>query len=400
MISEKIFGWLAGTAVCLLFLAAGCAPPGEAVVPDVEAQEQVGQVVAEEAPAAIAEEPAEAEVKAEERPAEKAEAQITVAVTEPVVEAEVKAEEEVVEAEEADTIALALKFNPGQSATYRVISEAVRTVEWEGELPSEPKFGGGRRHNRLEMTFTQEIDSVDELGNAVARITVKGLKYRSGVEEDRMKEFDSSAVKDPNAPLALLVGQSYTIRIAPTGEVTGVIDATDARTAVRRGSSVPRTALRLLGPMAVKERHTIRALPPAGKNRLRTGDNWSSVKAFSFGLMGSKTYEKVYTLKEVGDAEGHQIATVRMNAIPSAELAEELHRQQAASPFSEEFDDSTSTYTGELKVDLATGEIKKYFEDLRARWVVAIPSDEQEEFKAPAVLRMSDTRVHSLEKID
>ena len=400
MISEKIFGWLAGTAVCLLFLAAGCAPPGEAVVPDVEAQEQVGQVVAEEAPAAIAEEPAEAEVKAEERPVEKAEAQITVAVTEPAVEAEVKAEEEVVEAEEADTIALALKFNPGQSATYRVISEAVRTVEWEGELPSEPKFGGGRRHNRLEMTFTQEIESVDELGNAVARITVKGLKYRSGVEEDRMKEFDSSAVKDPNAPLALLVGQSYTIRIAPTGEVTGVIDATDARTAVRRGSSVPRTALRLLGPMAVKERHTIRALPPAGKNRLRTGDNWSSVKAFSFGLMGSKTYEKVYTLKEVGDAEGHQIATVRMNAIPSAELAEELHRQQAASPFSEEFDDSTSTYTGELKVDLATGEIKKYFEDLRARWVVAIPSDEQEEFKAPAVLRMSDTRVHSLEKID
>ncbi len=180
MISEKIFGWLAGTAVCLLFLAAGCAPPGEAVVPDVEAQERIGQVVAEEAPAAIAEEPAEAEVKAEEQPVEKAEAQIAVAVTEPAVEAEVKAEKEVVEAEEADTISLALKFSPGQSATYRVISEAVRTVEWEGELPSEPKFGGGRRHNRLEMTFTQEIESVDEMGNAVARITVKGLKYRSG----------------------------------------------------------------------------------------------------------------------------------------------------------------------------------------------------------------------------
>jgi hypothetical protein len=399
MISEKIFSWLAGTAACLLFLTAGCAPPGEAVVPDVEAQEQVGEIVAEEAPAAIAEEPAEAEVRVEERPAEKPEAQITVAVTEPVVEAEVKAEEEVVEAEEADTIGLTLKFSPGQWATYRVISEAVRTVKWEGELPSEPQFGGGRRHNRLEMTFTQEIESVDERGNAVARITVKGLKYRAGVEEGQTKEFDSSAVKDPNAPLALLVGQSYTIRIAPTGEVLGVVDATDARTAVRRGSSVPRIALRLLGPMAVKERHTIRALPPAEKNRLRTGDNWSSVKAFSFGLMGSKTYEKVYTLKEVEETQGHQIATVRMNAIPSAEMAEELHEQQATSPFSEEFD-STSTYTGELKVDLATGEIEKYIEDLRARWVVAIPAEDQEEFKAPAVLRMSDTRVHSLEKID
>ncbi|MHC4719910.1 MAG: hypothetical protein ACYSYT_05470, partial [Planctomycetota bacterium] len=127
------------------------------------------------------------------------------------------------------------------------------------------------------MTFTQEIESVDEQGNAAARITVKALKYRSGVEEGRMEEFDSSAVKDPK----------------PTGEVTGVLDATDARTAVRRASSVPRTALRLLGPMAVKERHTIRALPPAKKNRLRTGDNWETVKAFSFGLMGSKTYEKV-----------------------------------------------------------------------------------------------------------
>lgn len=399
MISEKIFGWLAGTAVCLLFLAAGCAPPGEAVVPDVEAQEQVAQVVPEEAPAAIAEEPAEPEVEAEEPEVEKAEAQIAVAVTEPAVEAEAEAEEEVVEAEEADTIGLALKFSPGRWATYRVITEAVRTVEWEGELPSEPQFGGGRRHNRFEMTFTQEIESVDEQGNAAARITVKGLKYRSGVEEGRMEEFDSSAVKDPNAPLALLVGQSYTIRIAPTGEVTGILDATDARTAVRRASSVPKTALRLLGPMAVKERHTIRALPPAGKNRLRTGDNWGNVKAFSFGLMGSKTYEKVYTLKEVEDAEGHQIATVQMNAIPSAAMAQELHRQQATSPFSEEFD-STSTYTGELKVDLATGEIQKYIEDLRARWVVAIPPDDQEEFEAPALLRMTDTRIHSLEKID
>jgi hypothetical protein len=398
MISEKVFGWLAAAAVCLLFLAAGCAPTGEAVAPDVQAQEQVEQVVevlAEEAPVAVA----EVEVIAEEPEAETAEAEITVAVTEPAVEAEVKAEEELAEAEEADTIGLALKFSPGQWATYRVISEAVRTVEWEGELPSEPQFGGGRRHNRVEMTFAQEIESVDEQGNAVARITVKGLKYRAGVEEGQMKEFDSSAVKDPNAPLALLIGQSYTIRIAPTGEVLGVVDATDARTAVRRGSSVPRIALRLLGPTAVKERHAIGALPPAGKSRLRTGDNWSRIKPFSFGLMGSKTYEKVYTLEEVEEAEGHQIAMVQMNAIPSAELAEELHQQQATSPFSEEFD-SSSTYTGELKVDLATGEIEKYIEDLRARWVVAIPAEDQEEFKAPAVLRMSDTRVHSLEKID
>ncbi len=51
-------------------------------------------------------------------------------------------------------------------------------------------------------------------------------------------------------------------------------------------------------------------------------------------------------------------------------------------------------------MDLATGEIQKYVEDLRARWVVAIPPDDQEEFEAPALLRMSDTRIHSLEKID
>ena len=131
---------------------------------------------------------------------------------------------------------------------------------------------------------------------------------------------------------------------------------------------------------------------------MSTGDDWSKIKTFSFGLMGSKSYEKIYTLKELKDQDNHQIAIVEMNAIPTSETAEQLQKQQAAD-FSEQFD-STGTYTGQLKLDLTTGKVEKYNEELRSEWVVALPSAQQRDDEEPAVLMMSDTRLYSLEKID
>jgi hypothetical protein len=209
-------------------------------------------------------------------------------------------------------------------------------------------------------------------------------------------DFDSSSIKNPNHPLALLIGQSYTIEIAPTGEVTEVIDVEDARVAVRKGSSVPRRAIALLRENAIKERHGLTALPTTRKNQLGTGDNWSSIKSFSFGRMGSKSYEKIYTLKEIKDRDNRQVATVEMNAIPTSEMAEQLHKQRETTDFSEGFD-STGTYTGQLKLDLTTGKVEKYIENLQSEWIVALPTVEQQE---PVVLTMSDTRLYSLEKID
>jgi hypothetical protein len=400
MVSDKIFNWLAGLLACSLLLASGCAPIAEeAAKPKVELEKQIPEAPAEEAVPILAEEPAEPEVEPEEQIPEVPAEEAVPALAEEPAKPEVEPEKLIPEAAPAEAATLALKFIAEDSTAYRVVTEAERSIKWEGPLPDDPAFKGGRNRNRLEMTFTQQIQCVDDKGNAIAKIIVQGLKYYSMTKDKVVLDFDSSKIKNPNHPLALLIGQSYIIEIAPTGEVTEVIDATDARTAVRRGSSVPRRAIALLRPDTIKERHRIPALPDADKNQLSKGDNWSRIKSFSFGQMGAKSYEKIYTLKEIEEQDNRQIALVEMNAIPSSEKAEQLHKQQETADFSDEFD-RTGTYTGQLRFDLTTGKVEKYIEKLQSEWIVALPSAGQGYDKEPAVLTMSDTRLYSLEKID
>jgi hypothetical protein len=295
----------------------------------------------------------------------------------------------------APSATVALKFSPKDSTTYRVITETERSIKWEGSVPKEPTFEGGRTYDRREWTFTQEIQSVDDKGNAVAKITVKGLKYSSIVKDRPDFEFDSSKPKDPHHPLAMLIGQSYTIKIAPSGEVIEVIDTKEAEKAARKGSVPPRVALRMLHGETIKERHGTLLLPDTDKNQLHIGDNWSVAKTFSFGMLGSESYEKIYTLNKIKDRDNRKVAIVEMNAIPASETA----KGQTAFDFSENFD-NTKTYTGELELDLTAGKIKEYLENLQSEWIVALPSAEQGANKEPAVLTMTDTRLYHLEKID
>jgi hypothetical protein len=399
MVSEKIFGGLAVAAVCVLVLAAGCEPAAkEAVKPEVEVEERVWEAAAEEAVAAIAEEPAEPEVEEEEVVAEAVEEEAVAEVIEEAGEPEVEAVEEVLEAAKEETAALALKFTPGDVTTYKLITEAERRVKWEGALPSDSGFKGGSRQSRLEMTYTQEIESVDEEGNGVAKITVDALKYFVAVKDAAQVDFDSTRIRDPEGEFAKMLGHSFTIEISPTGEVTKLIDAEDIRTSVRKARRVPRRALAFLRPDPIKRRHTIPALPPAGKRRLRTGETYSEIKSFSFGLMGSKSYEKIYTVKDIKEMDGHQVAFVEMNAIPTAETAEELYEKETTPDFSEDFD-STATYSGRLRMDLTAGAIEEYSEELQSSWTVALPSEQQPD-QGPAVLTMGETRLYSLKKID
>jgi hypothetical protein len=114
-------------------------------------------------------------------------------------------------------------------------------------------------------------------------------------------------------------------------------------------------------------------------------------------MMGSKSYEKVYTLKEIKEVNNKQIAVAEMKAIPSSEMAEELHKEQAGGAFTKMFD-NTEAYSGELALDLTAGKVQKYFEKLRTEWVMVDPRPEPD--KEPAALRMAATRLYSIEKID
>ena len=360
MFSDKALCYLLTIVTCLVLACAGC----ETAAPKADQIQPQQQTVTTEAPQVSA---PQVTPPASEKPPSK-----------PPV-----------------TGSATLKFNTGDSATYKVTTEAKQFVKWEGTVPQD--FKGGTNHNMVEMTYNQQVQSVDENGNAALKITVDALKYFSMRKNELYMDFDSANVKDPNDPLALLIGQSYTIEMTPSGQITKVLEMANATKAVRRGSRVPRVALRLLRPDTIKQRHSVMFLPDAGKENLAVNDKWSKLRTFSFGKMGAKTYEKVYALKEVADVPEGKIANIEMNAIPSSEMAEELHKQQEGEDVSDKFA-STESYGGSLKFNLTNGSIEEYSEELLIEWL-AVDSDPKTTTKEPTALKMGVLRTYKLEKI-
>ena len=295
------------------------------------------------------------------------------------------------------SVTLTLKFAPGDSTAYRVIRETNKGVEWKGPESGRPKnFTGGHSGSRIEMAFTQQVQSADGAGNGTVKITVTELKYLAKVKDQVNLDFDSSREKDRGTPLGKLIGQSYTIELTPSGQVSKVIDAAEARAAVAGESVLNKTAANLLADASIKELHALGGLPAPGKDQLRAGESWSNIESFSFDLMGAKAYEKVYTLEGVQNAGNRRVAVAKMKAVPSAEMAKELHKEQSDA-FSNMFD-NTETFTGELKLDLTKGQVQQWNETLRTEWFIVDPNpkDPQE----PAALRMTATRLHSAERIE
>ena len=376
MVSKKIVSLLTIIAICSLFLNVGCTPPAEdtekpkIVIEDVKETARPKIVIEEEKPRVVEEE--KPKVVEEEKPKVVA---------------------------EGPAIELALKFSPQDSTKYKCITEAVRSIQWEGLFPNDTAFKGGQTSSRIEMTFTRQIQSTDDKGNAAAKITINSLKHLSIVRDSPVLDFDSSREKDKDNPMAKLIGQSYTIEITPAGQVTNITDVNQAQEAVRGASSANKAALAFLSPEAIKQRHTIPAMPAPEKNKLRKGENWNSIKTFSFGLMGTQSYERVYALKEIKDADNHKIATVEMKAAPTTQMAEKLHKEQAIGDFSKMFE-NTETYTGRLELDLTAGKVEKYLEKLESEWIAIDPSAAQKEEKEPAVLKMAAVRLYHLEKTE
>jgi len=291
-------------------------------------------------------------------------------------------------------VKLALKFTPGDSTTYKVIKETTRQAAWEGVDARKPTgFKGGQSGNRIEMTLNQHILSTDEKGNAIARTTIEGLKYRTKVADNIVLDFDSSREKDRENPLSKLIGHSYTIEITPSGQVAHIVDVNDALAAII--DSPNRTAIQLLSAGAITERHTIPALPAGDKTQFNVGDNWELVKSISFDQMGMKSYGKTYTLEDIQDKDNRRIAVVRMNAIPSAEQAKELYQAQTTLPFPF---DSTDTYSGQLMLDSLSGKVEEYNEKLFAEWIIIDPTAKNNE--RPDSIKMSATQSHSIERMD
>jgi hypothetical protein len=363
MKSEKIFGWLAILIICSLFLFVGCEPAAkETAEARVEPEKQI-------------EKPIE---KAVEKP------ELKVAVEEPV-------EEQVTKVSVDKPVMLALKFVPGDLTTYKVIIESERSVQFEDPEPN-------RSGNRLEMTYFQRIKSVNNKGNAVVQITIKELKYTDIQKNAPLVKYDSSLKKDMHNPMAKLIGESYTIELTPSGEVADVSNFFKAQFAIKSASRAGKAASALVQKNVIKDRHELISLPAADKNQLKPSDNWSKLKSFSFGMMGTKSFERIYTLKEVYKVGNQETGIVEMEGIPSAELLKEQRNAQRDA-FGD-MADSTDTYTGRLKFDLTTGKVEEFTEELVSQWVIVSPDSRPGSNEAPEALIMKSTHLYSLERID
>jgi hypothetical protein len=370
MSAAKFFRWMASISVCALLITAGCTTGEKGAEPKAAAAEQQPIAKAETGTQGVPEK--KAEVKAAEKPIE--------------VKAAEKPAAPVPAGKQA---ALALKFTQGDVTTYKVITQAEDKIDWVGTPDKD--FKNQRNASYIDITFDQQIESVDGQGNAVAKITIKTLKCSSVHRNEAGIDFDSAKEADVKSqPIGKLIGQSYTVKLSPAGKVLEIIDAKAIQAAVSGETSADKEAYRLVEPDLITERHTIAAMPAADKSQARIGDKWNSVKDFDFRMMGKKSYERVYTLKEIKDGQ----AIITMNAIPTSKSGEE----ESQTGFSKMFDNKES-YEGETVLATAAGKVDKSFENLKTEWTAVDPESKADESKEPSALRMTSIRNFSVEKV-
>ncbi len=294
-------------------------------------------------------------------------------------------------------VELALKFVPGQTATYKVTTESYKSVEWKGaQAAKPPQFTDGRTGSHVELTFEQRVQQVQDDSSAVLEITIRGVKDVIESVNKAVLDFDSSKPTEPDNPLAALVGKSYRVKMSSQGQVVQISNVEPIRKAVQGILPQHRIAARLLSDDEIRNRHEIAALSALKDRQMRPGQTWSSIKTFSFDDLGAKTYERVYTLKQVQLDKG-RAALVEMKAIPSAAQAEQWRKQQTVNPFAS-MSDNTDDYVGRLVLDLDRGQVREYVEQMQNERVIADPSSMQT--GQPTAIKMVARRLHQLELVE
>ena len=271
---------------------------------------------------------------------------------------------------------LTLRFRPEQVTTYHLVTGWQRRVivrnVVKGEVSEVPSASTG---TAVEMIFSQSVQSVDPNGQALLGIAIQGLKVSTQQIGDPIIEFDSSRAEDANKPLAKLIGQSYRIRMGREGSVVQVLDVQQARMAVAssRAAEEGKAAARLLSDEAIRDRHTLSALATSGGGLHKSGQSWSQIRTVSFDALGSRSFEKVYTLKGVDKADGRPAAVIDMRGSLSSKGSQQAHGADDVANALAQAMDMTFTYRGECRLDLEAGQVERAGERLEVRWVAVDP---------------------------
>jgi hypothetical protein len=287
---------------------------------------------------------------------------------------------------------IAVKPVQSKVSTYRAVE--VFQKDYLFDQPSANKKTEKVTKLNVEVTYDRFITDVDAEKNTTAEIIIKALKYFSSSADVVHIDFDSSRQADAASAFAKLIGQTYTIKVSPSGKVVQVSNVDSARDAVKTGPDA-RSAERFLSNESIKRRHEILALPDKDTKALKVGDVWSRIVSSPQGALIPKSYEKVYTVKEITKQDNSRLALIEMSAMPSSK---QLGRTDAFETF-ESFFDAEDNYTGRLLIDIKTGKVYEYSEKLRSQYTAAeFPNKEQTQ--QPDVLKLAFATGHSVELID
>ncbi|MHC4290889.1 MAG: DUF6263 family protein [Planctomycetota bacterium] len=286
------------------------------------------------------------------------------------------------------SVNLSLKFSPEDTAAYKATTDVIK--DYRFDQPNLDKLVEQQTKTRVVMEYSQAVQDVDENGNASIKVTINELKIDIINKNETAFSFDSRNEKDQKAPMAKLLGQSYTIKVTPSGRVTAVV-AKEALAAVK-SQYEKKIAKSILAPKIITKRHEIVALPKNSMANHSVKSSWSKVVPSPPGLLAPKSYEKTYTLTAIDD----DIATVEMVAGESAKPVESnASTSDSMGVFAKMFD-NVDDYTGSMQIDLTAGQVLKFEETLISSYV----AQEIQEHGDPDTLTMRFTNSVKLEKLN
>ncbi len=294
--------------------------------------------------------------------------------------------------EQTEKTSLAIKYTPKENITYKISEQSIQAVKWDGDLAKMKKdaFKSGHKKLYVEMVVNQQTEKLAGAQNAVLNITVEQLKCQSIYNDKMLIDFDSTKVDDQGKQLANLIGKSYKIKTSGTAKVVAILDAAQIREAVKGNTINAKTSVDILSNKAIKKRHGTIIMPEITK-LLAKGDSWQSVQTYDFGIMGKKSFQKTYTIKNIKNNQ----AKIQMTASPSS--VDEDGTPQANSSLANMFD-SIINLSGDCLFDTSTNKLIKATEKLSAKWIVVEPNPDLG--NEPSVLTMTAEKEYKIERID
>lgn len=257
---------------------------------------------------------------------------------------------------------IAMKFTPGDISTYRSSYQTEQSVILDMVKETSAKDSGTSK--KVEVTFAQEIQSINEDLAALAKITIVDIKYYYKDNKGGTFSFDSTNPADKKRSLNALIGKSYTINISSDGSVTPANVA--AIRSVRVTGVERRIAQSLLDDKEIIKRHQV-PLPGKDVSKVNPGRGWSKVVWSHPMALSVKAFEKSYVLKSIKD---DRIANVSMEAYETGKIPQGAPPKPGLfSMFSKAFD-TQEKYNGQMQIDIESGKVLKWTETFDASYVV------------------------------